>query len=529
MYTSLTLDILSSVVLQQMAVGAANNAAGSAANGSSALSAAVLGPPAPVPTSGGDGGAAGPVSAGVATASVVAAAVAAGVVVSGRSVGGVRICPNETKPEILRGLATVDFMGNVSFLRPDQAMLLGTTFEEVYNDVFGCASDFSRVAMNCEVSCYDVAVFAEHKNGTNSVEQQCCNRTTSLEFGEILRCPISCNVHCQGCNYHEPLFWVNSTADSFNESLVVSTLATANDPFLLGRASFVPDGQGGTTCSSICKVAKAIGSRVCKDVSSETQDCITELLAYDTVSGEAVGSYVVSTPPTTNPSESPKQYPSRTPTEFPSKRPSPSPSELPSQSPSGVPTTTSPTGAPTSLPSKPPTPLPTQTPTEMPTQPPSESPTQTPTESPTWSPSKRPTMQPSSAPSDAPTSTPTQSPTLPPISFNLVNTISDTTIRALFSGSVINLAKDGASLSIEAVPRDGVVGSLLFTLDGLAFKTENNAPYFLGGDDMGTNYFSVPLLSSLGRHQLVATTYSEESGGGTLGTSVGLTFEVILG
>jgi len=71
----------------------------------------------------------------------------------------------------------------------------------VYNDVLGCDSLFSRVAVQCDVPCVK----------TMEKEKQCCARTTDEHYGEVLRCPFHCTIQCEGCFPEEPMFWEGHT------------------------------------------------------------------------------------------------------------------------------------------------------------------------------------------------------------------------------------------------------------------------------------------------------------------------------
>jgi hypothetical protein len=72
------------------------------------------------------------------------------------------------------------------------------------------------------------------------------------------------------------------------------------------------------------------------------------------------------------------------------------------------------------------------------------------------------------------------------------------------------------NLNVEATTT-GVVGSVVFKLDGTVFRIENTAPYALAGNN-GTDYF--PWTPSLGGHNLTATAYPQPNGQGTAGNTL---------
>jgi len=111
-------------------------------------------------------------------------------------------------------------------------------------------------------------------------------------------------------------------------------------------------------------------------------------------------------------------------------------------------------------------------------------------------------------------------------SFTLINASTDNPIRQLTPGSVIDLSVDGSSLSMRADVSGTPIGSVKFGFDGNAnFKTENVAPYALGGDNSG-NYSPMSQLTQLGSHTVTATPFSETGAQGIQGSSLTLTFSV---
>lgn len=108
--------------------------------------------------------------------------------------------------------------------------------------------------------------------------------------------------------------------------------------------------------------------------------------------------------------------------------------------------------------------------------------------------------------------------------FTLVNADTDRDIGPLPDMGTINLAKAGTRLNIRANVSGSVV-SVRFALDAAAkFRTDNAAPFALGGDSSG-NYS--PWTPALGTHTLTATAYSALNGGGMAGTPRTITFSAI--
>jgi glucose/arabinose dehydrogenase len=120
---------------------------------------------------------------------------------------------------------------------------------------------------------------------------------------------------------------------------------------------------------------------------------------------------------------------------------------------------------------------------------------------------------------------PTQSVT----SFTLINADTDQPIAGydpIASGANLNLAMlPTRNLNIRANTTPASVGSVRFALDGNAnYRTDNGAPYSIGGDDDGTNY--LPWTPSVASHSLSATPYSGADATGTAGTVRTLSFKV---
>lgn len=114
-----------------------------------------------------------------------------------------------------------------------------------------------------------------------------------------------------------------------------------------------------------------------------------------------------------------------------------------------------------------------------------------------------------------------------PISFLLIDAGTDIAIAPLENGSVINLAEypGVTGFNIEAVV-DGIsVGSVVFDFNGQSpFRTENVAPYALGGDS-GGNFRATDI--PLGINTLTATGYSRSSGQGSAIAALTIEFEVV--
>jgi hypothetical protein len=111
-------------------------------------------------------------------------------------------------------------------------------------------------------------------------------------------------------------------------------------------------------------------------------------------------------------------------------------------------------------------------------------------------------------------------------SFTLIRADSDAVAGVIAPGSTVNLSVVGFLLNVRA-DTTGTVGSVEFSLDSTAtFRTENAAPFALGGD-IASNYASVPQLATLGMHSVVATPYSGRNRSGIKGTPVSIAFTVV--
>jgi hypothetical protein len=112
------------------------------------------------------------------------------------------------------------------------------------------------------------------------------------------------------------------------------------------------------------------------------------------------------------------------------------------------------------------------------------------------------------------------------VSFTLINADTDLPIPGfdpLPSGATLNLATlPTRNLNIRA-NLSASVGSVVFTLDGSPFRTENTAPYALAGDTGGDYFAWTPVV---GGHTLTATPFSNGGGGGTPGVALTISFTV---
>lgn len=118
--------------------------------------------------------------------------------------------------------------------------------------------------------------------------------------------------------------------------------------------------------------------------------------------------------------------------------------------------------------------------------------------------------------------------TLAVTQFTLVDASNDTEIGLLEDGTILDLNQlPSNTLNIIAQTQPNTVGSVVFALNSNNnYQTENVAPYTLAGDTGGdyNNWTPDP-----GTYSLTATPYSEADGGGTAGTALSITFEVIEG
>ena len=134
-----------------------------------------------------------------------------------------------------------------------------------------------------------------------------------------------------------------------------------------------------------------------------------------------------------------------------------------------------------------------------------------------------------------PAPAPTESPGVGSVvGFTLINAATDTDLRAISDGDVIDLAVDGSYLTIRAdvSTSENEIGSMRFDLGTATsfvfnFKTENFAPYALGGDNQSGNYGAVSQLGSTGSYALTATPFSGSNRSGVQGSPETINFTVI--
>ena len=100
----------------------------------------------------------------------------------------------------------------------------------------------------------------------------------------------------------------------------------------------------------------------------------------------------------------------------------------------------------------------------------------------------------------------------------LVNTKDNKRIKLLEEGDKIY---GDQMVSIEAVTEPGKVGSVVFKLNGSKFRTENVAPYALGGDIDGN--FG-PVFFGEGKNTVEAIPYTKANGNGDAGKSLKISF-----
>jgi hypothetical protein len=94
----------------------------------------------------------------------------------------------------------------------------------------------------------------------------------------------------------------------------------------------------------------------------------------------------------------------------------------------------------------------------------------------------------------------------------------------LTDGTVLDLSKSAGNIAISATTTPPNVGSVVFALNGVPFRTVNASPYSAGGTDAK----GIPLPISLpdGAHTLTATAYAGLDGRGAAGTPMSVAFSV---
>ena len=98
-------------------------------------------------------------------------------------------------------------------------------------------------------------------------------------------------------------------------------------------------------------------------------------------------------------------------------------------------------------------------------------------------------------------------------------------MRPLNDGDTLYLGSMG-SFTIRANTCDGIVGSVIFDLNGSFFRKENLFPY----DIMGGSFSSpAAFIPPVGTHTVVATPYDGKNGRGMMGIAETVTFHVVAG
>ncbi|MDB5295917.1 MAG: Kelch repeat-containing protein [Phycisphaerales bacterium] len=111
--------------------------------------------------------------------------------------------------------------------------------------------------------------------------------------------------------------------------------------------------------------------------------------------------------------------------------------------------------------------------------------------------------------SPPPVSPPTAGPTA-----QLVNSETDTVVGPLLDGATIDPEVLGTHLNIVAVPADGAVGRISFSLDGVAAGSDLTAPYTVAGEEAGD--YADWLLPAAGPHVLRIDQYDAADDTGLL-------------
>lgn len=113
-------------------------------------------------------------------------------------------------------------------------------------------------------------------------------------------------------------------------------------------------------------------------------------------------------------------------------------------------------------------------------------------------------------------------------SFTLINADTNQPIQtlSLTDGAVLHLSDLPPRINIRANTSPATVGSVVFSLSGAVNRTqtESAAPYALFSDNAG-NYH--PWTPVLGNYTLTARPYTNSSGGGTGGTPLTVSFQIV--
>lgn len=109
-------------------------------------------------------------------------------------------------------------------------------------------------------------------------------------------------------------------------------------------------------------------------------------------------------------------------------------------------------------------------------------------------------------------------------SLTLINADTGQLIRTLSKTDTVGL-NQYPDINIVANTIPTAVGGVVFYVDGSPIKTENAAPYALAGDNGAGGYESWQVTP--GVYTIEAVPYSAPSGGGTAGTSLSMTLNVV--
>jgi hypothetical protein len=90
----------------------------------------------------------------------------------------------------------------------------------------------------------------------------------------------------------------------------------------------------------------------------------------------------------------------------------------------------------------------------------------------------------------------------------LYNADTDLPLRELTPGSVINLAQDGANLTIVVNVSCGTPFYVRFSMNGLSVKNALTAPYSIAGHSAGPDF--APWTPAVGTHTLVVTPFNSD-------------------
>src|SRR4051794_12904619 len=147
-----------------------------------------------------------------------------------------------------------------------------------------------------------------------------------------------------------------------------------------------------------------------------------------------------------------------------------------------------------------------------------------PTPVPTPTPAPTPIPTPTPTPIPTPTPTPTSPPRLSELELVSLNAGKPGASRQLVNGATIDLSSPQTEVSVEAdAAHDALVGSVRWTLDGIPVRTEDAAPFAIGGDAGGP---LAPWTIGTGQHTLTASPYALHGGAGARGNPLSVTFTV---